>query len=403
MKHEFAYEEAQRHLKQRNRFAALSAVLGLTSLLAVGAAATREESVILVPVTTERLTLGSGGTDAHYLELVTRDTALMLLNRAPESLDYWMEQVLKVADPSAHGSLKAELVKIVDEQRGKPRAQLRIQLEPPRPQSRPHRLPPAPNRKRGGEPMTLLSRPFPAALTSVALAIATAAYASPAHADQFVEAADGAAIDCVLARGALTRIALIEDGFANVSKMASGFPYNDFEVTHEPVRGDIYVSVPLQYASAKVSFFATSSAGYVYKFTCRVEGEEASQLFVTNPALAKSQASEWEGAAVTRDEAAIRLIEAMASDGVLPGFRARAELSRPRHTDSLEVQQVAEYEGAELIGQAFTLRNLGPALVDLAGEREAPAGALAFAYGRNSLEPGESTQAFLVFTKGGLK
>ncbi|WBY15449.1 type-F conjugative transfer system secretin TraK [Erythrobacteraceae bacterium WH01K] len=251
--------------------------------------------------------------------------------------------------------------------------------------------------------MTLLSRPFPAALTSVALAIATAAYASPAHADQFVEAADGAAIDCVLARGALTRIALIEDGFANVSKMASGFPYNDFEVTHEPVRGDIYVSVPLQYASAKVSFFATSSAGYVYKFTCRVEGEEASQLFVTNPALAKSQASEWEGAAVTRDEAAIRLIEAMASDGVLPGFRARAELSRPRRTDSLEVQQVAEYEGAELIGQAFTLRNLGPALVDLAGEREAPAGALAFAYGRNSLEPGESTQAFLVFTKGGLK
>ena len=119
--------------------------------------------------------------------------------------------------------------------------------------------------------------------------------------------------------------------------------------------------------------------------------------------VASQRASEWEGAAVTRDEAAIRLIEAMASDGVLPGFRARAELSRPRHTDSLEVQQVAEYEGAELIGQAFTLRNLGPALVDLAGEREAPAGALAFAYGRNSLEPGESTQAFLVFTKGGLE
>ena len=118
MKHEFAYEEAQRHLKQRNRFAALASVLGLTSLLAVGAAATREESMILVPVTSERLTLGSGATDAHYLELVTRDTALILLNRAPESLDYWMEQILKVADPAARGHLKAELVKIIDEQRG---------------------------------------------------------------------------------------------------------------------------------------------------------------------------------------------------------------------------------------------------------------------------------------------
>ena len=118
MKHEFAYEEAQRHLRQRNRFAALAAVLGLTSLLAIGAAATREESVILVPVTSERLSLGSDATDALYLELVTRDTALMLLNRAPESLDYWMEQILKVADPAAHGRLKAELVAIVEEQRG---------------------------------------------------------------------------------------------------------------------------------------------------------------------------------------------------------------------------------------------------------------------------------------------
>ena len=251
--------------------------------------------------------------------------------------------------------------------------------------------------------MTLPSRPFPAALTSFALATATAAYASPAHADQFVEAADGAAIDCVLARGALTRIALIEDGFANVSKMASGYPYNDFEVTHEPVRGDIYVSVPLQYASARVSFFATSSAGHVYKFACRVEGEEASQLFVTNPALAKPDATDWEAGAPSRDDAALRLIEAMANDAVLPGFRARAALSRPRRTGSLEVQQVAEYEGAELTGQAFTLRNLGSEPIDLFGEREAPAGALAFAYGRDALAPGETTQAFLVFAKGGLE
>lgn len=251
--------------------------------------------------------------------------------------------------------------------------------------------------------MSLLARPFPAALAAVALAAASCAFATAAHADQFVEAADGAAIDCVLARGALTRIALVNDGFANVSKMASGYPYNDFEVTHEPVRGDIYVSVPLQYASAKVSFFATSSAGHVYKFACKVDGEEASQLFVTNPALARPDAAEWESQAPTRDEAAIRLIEAMASDAVLPGFRARAELSRPRRTDSLEVQQVAEYEGAEFTGQAFTLRNLGPAPIDLSSEREAPAGALAFAFGRDTLTPGETTQAFLVFAKGGLE
>lgn len=158
----------------------------------------------------------------------------------------------------------------------------------------------------------------PSGLAALCSALALALTPGPAHADQFVEAADGAAIDCVLARGALTRIALVEDGFANVSKMASGYPYNDFEVTHEPVRGDIYVSVPLQYASAKVSFFATSTGGYVYKFVCRVGGEEASQLFVTNPALARLEAGEWEQAAPRGEDAAVRLIEAMASDAVLP-------------------------------------------------------------------------------------
>lgn len=118
MRAEFAHEQAQTYLRQRNRFAVLAGVLGLTTLVSLGAAVTRDEQVVLVPITSERITVSSGGIDAPYLELVTRDTALMLLNRAPESLDYWMTNILKLADPAAHGRLKAELVQIVEEQRG---------------------------------------------------------------------------------------------------------------------------------------------------------------------------------------------------------------------------------------------------------------------------------------------
>lgn len=118
MQAEFAHEQAQGFLRQRNRFAVLAGVLGLTTLVSLGALATRDERLVLVPITAERITVSSGGVDAPYLELVTRDTALMLLNRAPESLDYWMANILKLADPAAHGALKAELVQIVEEQRG---------------------------------------------------------------------------------------------------------------------------------------------------------------------------------------------------------------------------------------------------------------------------------------------
>lgn len=239
-------------------------------------------------------------------------------------------------------------------------------------------------------------------VAALGCALALALAASPAHADQFVEAADGATIDCQLARGALTRIALVEDGFANVSKIASGFPYNDFQVTHEPVRGDIYISVPPQYAAEKIAFFATSKAGYVYRFACRLAGDDAAQLFITNPALKRRDAAEWEQAEGP-DDAAIRLIEAMASEAVLPGFAARSQLTAPRRTGTIEVQLVGEYTGAELTGQRFLVRNLGKEPLSLGAERAAPAGAIAFAYGRAELPAGEATSAFLVFRTGGLE
>lgn len=118
MRSEFAYEEAQKYLRQRNRLAAVAGVLGVVGLLGVTAAVTRDREVVLVPITSERLSITSSGPDTQYLELVTRDTALMLLNRSPEGLEYWMGSILKLADPAAHGRLKAELLKIVEEQRG---------------------------------------------------------------------------------------------------------------------------------------------------------------------------------------------------------------------------------------------------------------------------------------------
>ncbi|MEW4468457.1 type-F conjugative transfer system secretin TraK [Parasphingorhabdus sp. JC815] len=237
----------------------------------------------------------------------------------------------------------------------------------------------------------------PLGLAMLAFAVTVA----PAHADQFVEAADNAQIDCLLSRGELTRIALVDDGFANVSKIASGYPYNDFSVTHEPVRGDIYISVPVQYASDRISFFATSKAGYVYKFACRAQMADASQIFITNAALAKSEARDWENE-TDPQMAEIRLIEAMASDAVLPGFTVTQKIGHPKVTAGLEVQLIGQYEGAQLFGQHFLIRNKSSETLDLTRERDAPAGARAFAYGAETLEPGQSASAFLVFAKGGI-
>jgi conjugal transfer pilus assembly protein TraE len=119
----FSHAQSQRVLKQRNVLVAVS--LGLAALSAtLGiAAASRDREVILQPVLRSPLTLSSSGVSRDYLEAVTRDAAVLTLNRTPQSLDYWMKSVLEITDPRAFGSVKADLMKIVEDQRGSSIAQ----------------------------------------------------------------------------------------------------------------------------------------------------------------------------------------------------------------------------------------------------------------------------------------
>ncbi len=117
---EFSYQHAQsqRVLRQRN-------LLGMTALGLAGAlalllaySATRSREVVLQPVMRSPLTLSSAGVSREYLELVTRDTAILTLDRSPGSLDYWMKSVLEIVAPRAQGKIKADLLRIAEEQRG---------------------------------------------------------------------------------------------------------------------------------------------------------------------------------------------------------------------------------------------------------------------------------------------
>ena len=119
----YSHAQSQRVLKQRNVLVGIS--LGLAALAAVLgiAASSRDREIILQPVLRSPLTLSSSGVSREYLEAVTRDAAVLTLNRTPQSLDYWMKSVLESVDPRAFGAVKADLLKIVQDQRGSSIAQ----------------------------------------------------------------------------------------------------------------------------------------------------------------------------------------------------------------------------------------------------------------------------------------
>ncbi len=232
-----------------------------------------------------------------------------------------------------------------------------------------------------------------AALYSAALLAACATSAKAA--DQFRQAADGSSIECAVSARELTRFALIDDQFASVSKISSGTPYNDFAVTNEPLRGDIYVSVPETFAARAISFFATTRKGYVYKLACKIEPIPAVQVFIANPAIARSKAADWEHE-TPLSTSAVRLIQAMANDQTVEGFEVRQSANPPTRVGDLEVRLIADYRGASLAGQVVRIANRGPKRVTLAEADLAPADTLAITIVDPELDPGSSTTALIV-------
>lgn len=219
------------------------------------------------------------------------------------------------------------------------------------------------------------------------------------HADQFRQSADGGTIECEVSARELTRFSLIGDGFASVTKVGTGTPYNDFSVSNEPVRGDVYVSVPESFAPGRISFFATSKKGYVYKFACAVQPIEAQQVFVANPALAQDEARSWE-AQTPIQSSALRLIQAMASGGAVPGYTIDQSTAPPHRAGALEVRLIAGYRGARLAGKTIRITNRGETPMTISEQDLAPTGALAITLGASTLAPGGTSTAYIVGLDG---
>ncbi|MGI4876536.1 MAG: type-F conjugative transfer system secretin TraK [Janthinobacterium lividum] len=231
------------------------------------------------------------------------------------------------------------------------------------------------------------------------LAVGSMFTARPALADQYRMAGDNARVECVASKKDLTRISLVGDQFASLNKVATGVPYNDFSVVNEPVRGDIYLSVPETYAAKTINFFATSKKGYVYKFACTVSPVEAQQVFVTNPGLAQAKAREWEEQTPV-EETAVRLIKAMATSATVEGFEVRQPNSSPAMVGSLSVRLIAEYRGASMLGKVLRVENKGTAPVTLHEADLAPQGTYAVTIATPEIGPGQSTVAYLVGQNG---
>ena len=114
----YSHTNSQRILRQRNILAVAAVALAVITLLLCTVSLSRDREVVLQPVLRSPLTVSSAGVSREYLEMITRDTVVLTLDRSPQNLEYWMNAVLDIASPRTQGKIKADLLKIVSEQRG---------------------------------------------------------------------------------------------------------------------------------------------------------------------------------------------------------------------------------------------------------------------------------------------
>jgi conjugal transfer pilus assembly protein TraK len=244
---------------------------------------------------------------------------------------------------------------------------------------------------------SLAERTFGVGLVTASLFVLS----SPALADQTLMASDNARVDCIASSRDLTRISLVGDEIASVSKLQTGNSSEDFSVVNEPVRGDIYLSVPEGFTPKLLSFFATSKKGYVYKFACRLTGQEAQQVFVANPALAgdKPDTARIAAAADTQEQA-VRLVHAMYTSSIPDGYRMRQPVLASVRVGELKVQMIAEYRGSAMTGKVIRIENKGHTPLAITEKVVAPSNAMAVSIAEPTLAPGAVTTAYIVQPAG---
>jgi conjugal transfer pilus assembly protein TraK len=141
-------------------------------------------------------------------------------------------------------------------------------------------------------------------------------------------------------------------------RSAPAIPAEDFKIVNEPVRGDIYISVPDGFTKPTSRSSARPARASSTSSCARCAGTTPSRCSSANTAIKPKRARDWEVRSSPEDTA-VRLAQAMYRSETIEGFEIRQSVLEPVMVGKLEVQQVGEYRGADLKGLILKVRNTG--------------------------------------------
>ncbi|MEL7541370.1 MAG: type-F conjugative transfer system secretin TraK, partial [Pseudomonadota bacterium] len=228
---------------------------------------------------------------------------------------------------------------------------------------------------------------------------AIAICASPASAQQLLEATDGQVITGYVSTTGVTRLSFVGDGAASV-QMSQGGDGPGFSIVYEPAKGDLYLTLarvprPGERASA-ASFFVTTREGFTYQLELSAREVPSTQISVRNPEItlkaAKARAS-----SDPKETRIVTLTRAMWSGWTVDGYQIERPFQRERAAGSLRLSVGAVYKGRDLTGRILNVRNSTPGMVSIDEALFMAPGVLSVTLkGPRDLEAGQDAQILIV-------
>lgn len=108
----YSHQQFQAVLRQRNVLVIGGLGLMLLNAWVLMLLGQKEERVVLVPTLERHAVVSTEFVDPTYLEQVTRDTAYLFLNRSPNNLEYFADQILRIVHPASHADIQRQLAEL---------------------------------------------------------------------------------------------------------------------------------------------------------------------------------------------------------------------------------------------------------------------------------------------------
>jgi conjugal transfer pilus assembly protein TraK len=185
---------------------------------------------------------------------------------------------------------------------------------------------------------------------------------------------DNARVECVASQRDLTRISLVGDAFASVSKVQ---PETRSTISRWSTSRRAATSISRSRAGRRRSRSSerrrrasstSSPAG-----SSRRGAADLPRQSRRGSRCKSADADEGDQQAPDLDETAVRLVQAMAGQKVVPGFRMEKAALVPVRAGDVTVQLLAQYRGLDLTGRVLRIENTGKAATDLSEAQIAPA------------------------------